>query len=206
MKINDGIRELWKEGFFEKHSKVGKVKQELKDKFGMNPANIIMNLKSCKKIIRKEKNGWIQRVRYSIKAKSENEVSVHPITLYDVTTDPKLLKACESNYKTKNDWDMVFNALRHMETRVRKKGNFASTEIGADLMEKAFKPNVGVLKIPVCATPGEEDGFKLITKGMMMFHRNAKGHREETIERNLALKIIGYVDYLIKIIETSEKR
>ena len=40
---------------------------------------------------------------------------------------------------------------------------------------------------------------------MMMFHRNAKGHREETIDRELALKIIDYVDYLLKIIEITEK-
>ena len=206
MKINDGIRELWKEGFFEEHSEPNKIKQKLKDKFGMNPSNVTMNLKSCNKILRKEKDGWIQKIRYSVKTSSENKVSVRPINLYDVTTDSKLLKVCETNYKAGNDWDMVFNALRHMETRVRKKGSFPSSEIGADLMEKAFKPNVGVLKVPSCATPGEEDGFKSIAKGMMMFHRNAKGHREETIDRELALKIIGYIDYLLKIIDKAEKR
>jgi len=206
MKINDGIRELWKEGFFEEHSEPNKIKQKLKDKFGMNPSNITMNLKSCSKILRKERNGWIQKIRYSVKVNSKEKLASRPITLYDVATDSKLLKSCESNYKSGNDWDMVFNALRHMETRVRKKGSFSPSEVGADLMEKAFKPVVGVLKVPTCATPGEEDGFKLITKGMMMFHRNAKGHREETIDRALALKIIGYVDYLLKIIDTTEKR
>lgn len=206
MKINDGIRELWEEGFFEEHSKPNKIKKELKDKFGMNPSNITMNLKSCNKILRKEKNGWIQKIRYSVKTNSEKNLSSRPINLYDVATDTTLLKKCESNYKVGNDWDMVFNAMRHMEVRVRKKGSFSSDKVGADLMEKAFKPVVGILKVPSCATPGEEDGFKLITKGMMMFHRNAKGHREEIIEREFALKIIGYVDYLLKIIDTAEKR
>jgi hypothetical protein len=40
----------------------------------------------------------------------------------------------------------------------------------------------------------------------MMFHRNAKGHREEQIDKTSALKIIGYVDYLLQIVDTAEKR
>jgi len=206
MKINEGIRELWKEGVFEDHIKPNEVKLKLKAKYGMNPSNISMNLKSCGKILRKEKKGWIQKKRHSIKAKIKVDLENNPLTLYDVTKDSKLLKVCKSNYNSGNDWDMVFNALRHLETRVRKEGNFPASEVGADLMEKAFKPVVGKLKVPFCATPGEEDGFKLITKGMMMFHRNAKGHREETIDRESALKIIGYVDYLLNIVDITEKR
>ncbi|MBU0470534.1 MAG: TIGR02391 family protein [Nanoarchaeota archaeon] len=206
MKINEGIRNLWKESFFEIHVSPQVVKKELNSKYGMNPSNVIMNLKSCKSFLRKESKGWIQKIRHSVKVHStlvnygvENE-------LYAISNDKRLIKSCESNFESGNYWDAVFNALRHMEVRVRKKSGLSASDVGADLMEKAFKPNVGNLKIPCCATSGEEDGFKLITKGMMMFHRNAKGHREELIDKELAIKIIGYVDYLLQIVGTSEIR
>jgi len=164
-----------------------------------------MHLKSCD-FIRKETKGWIQKIRYASKIATRVAESPKQIELQDITRDIALIKACKDDYNSGNYWDAVFKALRHMEVRVRKKAGLAASEIGADLMEKAFKPNIGALKIPSCATPGEEDGFKLITKGMMMFHRNAKGHREETIDKTLALKIIGYTDYLLQIIETAEQR
>lgn len=205
MKINDGIRALWEEGFFEQHVTPNKVKERLKSKYGMNPSNISMNLKSCSKILRKENKGWIQKIRSSVKEVSTKKIHRASLSLYDVTKDLKLIKVCKSNYESGNDWDMVFNALRHLETRVRKKGNSPSSDVGADLMEKSFRPTTGILKIPTCATPGEEDGFKQILKGMMMFHRNAKGHREENIDHELALKIIGYVDYLLQVVDTAIK-
>jgi uncharacterized protein (TIGR02391 family) len=205
MEINEAIRDLWKSGLFETHQPADVVKRKLAKGQGIHPSNIYMHLKSCG-FLRKEAKGWIQKSRYI--SKKPISVSAHSkqIELQDITHDKALIKACKDNYNSKNYWDAVFNALRHMEVRVRKKSGLSASEVGADLMEKAFKPNIGPLKIPFCATPGEEDGFKLITKGMMMFHRNAKGHREETIDKMLALKIIGYVDYLLQIIDSAEQR
>jgi uncharacterized protein (TIGR02391 family) len=206
IRINEAIVELWKEQFFETYQSPINIEKKLRDKYGMNPSNVTMNLKLCKHIIRKEDKGWIQRIRYSEKSSFQKQTVSKDLELCDITNDKMLIKACESNYKSGNYWDTVFNALRHMEVRVRNKSGLSAADVGADLMEKAFKPNVGILKIPTCATAGEEDGFKLITKGMMIFHRNAKGHREELIDKNLALKIISYVDYLLQVVDTAQKR
>lgn len=203
MKIKTGIKELWKEGFFEEHRMPSQVRLALKNRYGMNPANISMNLKNCKDFLRKENSGWIQKIRYSVKTQAEHNPP-NELTLYNVVKDKYLLKACELNYKNANYGDMVFNGLRHLEVRVRKKGKLNASDTGADLIEKALKPNQGSLLIPCCATSGEADGFKLITKGIMQFHRNPRGHREESIDKKLALNIIGYVDYLLEIINTAE--
>jgi len=205
MKINEAIKNMWEEGFFEKHQSISDVKKELDTRYGIHPSNTVMQLKTCV-FLRRENKGWIQKNRSVQKIFAGKVDSPRKIELQDIASDKSLLKACKDNYNSGNYWDAVFNALRHLEVRVRKKSGLPASEVGADLMEKAFKPGVGALKIPSCATPGEEDGFKLITKGMMMFHRNAKGHREETIDKTLALKIIGYVDYLLTILDTAEKR
>lgn len=205
MKINDAIKDLWKIGFFETHQRISAVKKKLEETNGMHPSNVTMHLKLCN-FLRKEDGGWVQRDRYNPKTILSVSRVEKQIELQNISDDKALIKVCIDNYKSRNYWDTVFNALRHMEVRVRNKSGLSASEVGADLMEHAFKPNVGILKIPSCATPGEEDGFKLITKGIMMFHRNAKGHREETIDKMRALKIIGYVDYLLQIIDTAERR
>ena len=204
MKINQAIKILWTDGFFESHRGVQEVKNELDVRYGIHPSNTTTQLKSCN-FLRKEKKGWIQKKRHNIVTSTKTDIP-RGLTLQDVTCDNSLIRACKNAYESGNYWDTVFNALRHMEVRVRRRSGLPAADVGADLMEHAFKPNVGSLKIPTCATPGEEDGFKNITKGMMMFHRNAKGHREEKINKTLALKIIGYVDYLLQILDTAEKR
>jgi uncharacterized protein (TIGR02391 family) len=204
MKINDALHELWVNGFFEKQIPTNLVKSELDNKYGMHPTNVTVHLKGCRKFLRKDSGGWIQRTRYSNTLMPLNN-SVQRLSLYNVTADKRLIKACESNYLAKNYSDTVFNAMRHLEVRVREKSGLSAVEVGADLMEKAFKPSVGILTIPSCATVSEQDGFKQILKGIMMFHRNPKGHREETIEEEAALKIIGYVDYLLQVVAAGQK-
>lgn len=204
MGINESIRVLWAERYFETHRKVKEIKGKLSKGYGINPSNLSVNLKSCKKFLRNETSGWIQRMRYE--SSNAPKLTKSKSRLLEYVTDSRLLNSCKLEFESGNYWDSVFKVLRHLEVRTRQKSKLTASEHGADLMEKAFKPNVGVLKIPTCATVGEEDGFKQIMKGMMMFHRNAKGHREESIDKNLALKIIGYTDYLLTILETAEHR
>ena len=207
MAINKGIRELWKLKYFEEYRKPSEIKDKIFEKFGITSSNITAHLRSCSSFLRKEKEGWIQKDRYlsGISSKHTPKIS-EEIDLFNLNLDPLLLKACKTNYNSKDYWDMALMALRHLEVRTRKKAKLSASDIGANLMEKTFKPSVGILKIPGCATSGEEDGFKQIVKGMMLFHRNAKGHREENIDKDPALKIVGYIDYLIKKIDSAAKR
>ena len=69
MKINTAIRELWKNGFFLEHRKPSDVKNKLFNEYQITSSNVLMQLKSCKKFLRQEDKGWIQkknaRVSYS---------------------------------------------------------------------------------------------------------------------------------------------
>jgi hypothetical protein len=93
-----------------------------------------------------------------------------------------------------------------LETQIRGKSGLSANEIGVDLVSKALNKNDGILKVPSCATESEEDGFHLINRGIVQFHRNAKGHREGIIREEDALRIIGYIDYLLDVIKTTIPR
>jgi len=126
--------------------------------------------------------------------------------LEDFIENKALLKACKTSFGGGEYWDAVFQAMRYLEEKIRGKCDFFQRDIGVDLVNKAFNTDNGKLLIPCCKTLSEEKGFHLIALGVMQFHRNAKGHRKGEIDKNSALKIIGYVDYLISIIDTSLKR
>lgn len=202
MNITEAIKELWKEGFFESHRAPKETKNQLREKYGMNPSNISVGLKRCS-FLRKEKNGWIQKIRYGLEERSNKH---SPDDLASIIDDKRLVNACKTNFDSENYSDCVFNAIRHLEVRIRKKAGLSAEDYGVDLIEKAFKPRTGVLTIPSCSTPSELDGFKQIVRGIIQFHRNPKGHREDRLGKNPTLRIIAYVDYLLTIVETAEKR
>ena len=117
-----------------------------------------------------------------------------------------LWSACRTSFENEKYWDACLLAFRHLEIEIREKSELAAEDHGTDLVNKAFNPNNGILRIPFCAVRSEEEGFHLINRGIVLFHRNAKGHRVGDLDRKNAAKIICYVDYLLEVLKTAEKR
>jgi len=202
MKINDAIKDLWKNNFFNLHRSPYDVKSQLFNDYGITCSNITMQLKSCKSFLRKETKGWIQKMKYSHEYENDSRKSSDIERLLD---NENLWRACKSSFESGEYWDACLHAFRHLETKIREKAGLSPDEHGVDLVNKAFNPSQGILKIPNCATRSEEEGFFFINRGIVMFHRNAKGHREGEVERKDAIKIICYVDYLLNIVRTAHK-
>jgi uncharacterized protein (TIGR02391 family) len=123
--------------------------------------------------------------------------------LKDIVSDLRLLSSCKLAFDNGDYWNAVSNAQRHLEIRVREKTGLQET--GSNLMSLAFDKNKGKLNIPVSNDDEEKEGFKLIMMGVMKFHRNQKAHNEGELTIDTAYKIIGYVDYLLKIVEQAIK-
>jgi uncharacterized protein (TIGR02391 family) len=70
----------------------------------------------------------------------------------------------------------VFQAFREVEVRVRQKGNFAETDIGIDLMSKAFKANTGILTDKTAPVP-EQLAKQNLFSGAIGFLKNPTSHR-----------------------------
>ncbi len=103
--------------------------------------------------------------------------------------DKNLIEACQRTYDSEDWRNLVLNACRHLEVRIREKANLSQSDIGVDLVNKAFNKDTGKLKIPFCVTPAEEEGFFHVFRGIFLFHRNAKGHREGEIGKEIICKI-----------------
>src|SRR3989344_9309087 len=90
MKINEGIRELWKLDFFADEKTTSEVSKELRDRFGITGSNISTQLKSCKKFIRKNNHGWIQKIRYDLHAENSNH-EIHPFLNLEICQEISLV-------------------------------------------------------------------------------------------------------------------
>ena len=124
------------------------------------------------------------------------------LSLKDIVSDQKLLDSCEIEFNNTRYWNAVLNALRHLEVRVKEKSGLNST--GFNLMSRAFGKDQGKLDILASQDQEEKEGFKLIMIGVMKFHRNQKAHNEGELTIETAYQIIGYVDYLLKIVDQSK--
>lgn len=127
-------------------------------------------------------------------------------SIADLLDDSELWDACKASFENEEYWDACAFAFRHLEIKIRAKSDLSAEDYGVDLVTKAFKPRSGILKIPSCAAVAEEEGFLLIIRGIMQFHRNAKVHRKESMRERDAVKILCYVDYLLDILKTAVKR
>lgn len=128
------------------------------------------------------------------------------VELRDLITDDGLISACLNDFENENYWNAINNAMRHLEVRVRRKSNLSNDSVGFKLMSEAFKAQQGKLQVNGCNTDEEKDGFQLIMMGVMKFHRNQKAHDEGVIEPEKAVKIIGYIDYLLGLVENCSER
>ena len=117
-----------------------------------------------------------------------------------------LLEASKANFNGGNYWSACSDAFRHLEVKIREKSKLSEHDIGKELVNKAFNLKTGKLRIPSCRTSSEEEGFLSINRGLVEYHRNAKVHREELISELNALKMIGYVDYMLNMLENAVSR
>jgi|GEM_PF-6757219 len=121
-------------------------------------------------------------------------------------SDTSLLKVCKTAFEGGKYADAIFSASRHLEVKIREKSKLTADDIGTDLITKALKPGRGILQSLTCETTSEEEGLYFLNMGIIKFHKNAKSHREINMSPEDALKIIGYIDYLLKILSKCELR
>jgi len=90
----------------------------------------------------------------------------------------------------------IREALLTLETRIRNRLKLGEDMVGKELVDKAkesgvFKRNVG----------SEEEGLYFLYRGAIQWLRNPPGHKKIEYNREEAIKIILFVDYLIKLFE-----
>jgi uncharacterized protein (TIGR02391 family) len=98
---------------------------------------------------------------------------------------------------------VIGEATRVLEDRIRKAGGFGVALFGGDLMTAAFKGQPPPLEL---STHGpEQEGAHRLFRGVVAFIRNPVHHRLQTIERERTLQILGFIDYLLHLVDAAKK-
>lgn len=203
MKINETIKDLWKNDYFNVHRSPNDVKSELFNKHGITCSNITMQLKSCKSFLRKETKGWIQKTRYDV---AEPSKKVDNFKLFQI--HPEIESVSKKLFLDGHYSQAIFEAFKRVNNLVKEKAGRKDLD-GKSLMQNVFSVNNPVLKFNSLSTQSDKDeqeGFMYLFSGAMLGIRNPKGH-ENIIQNNKskALEYLVFASLLCRRLEETKK-
>src|SRR3989338_11257735 len=200
MKINTAISELWKNGFFLEHRKSNDVKKKLFEEYQITCSNILMSLKSCKKFLRLEDKGWIQKKNADFYESKKFKIDYFKL----LNIRPEIEAVSKKLFYDKHFTQAIFEAFKKVNNLVKEKSGRKDLD-GKTLMLTTFSVNAPILKMNNLISQtdkDEQEGFMHLFAGAIMGIRNPKGH-DNIIQKNKdrTLKYLMFASLLCERLE-----
>lgn len=137
----------------------------------------------------------------------DREVREYPEDLTDYIHDKELRDRCLDLLKLESKFDRAINqATQVFEDRIRIKAEIAERIQGVNLINRALNADLTKTILKISENPEEHEGFCHIARGMMLAFRNPTHHYlTDEVTREQALKLCGFVDVLLAMLEKAEK-
>ncbi len=118
---------------------------------------------------------------------------------------PKITERVRNQFLIGEVESAVLMAMREVEIRVRELSGVSESEIGVNLMKKAFKPS-GFLADPKADT-GEQEATMALFWGAIGVFKNPSSHREvDFTDEIFAIQAINFADLLLRMLDQIEQR
>ena len=116
---------------------------------------------------------------------------------------PTIAQKVWSPFLKGNYGSAVFEAFKEVEVAVRKAGGYADTDLGVDLMRKAFgnKGPLTDLKQP----PAEQQARAHLFAGAIGSYKNPGSHRNVDFTAEEAAEVIIFASHLLRIVDSRPK-
>jgi hypothetical protein len=122
--------------------------------------------------------------------------------------DAVLLSRCQDLLMGKAKFDRAINqATLVLEDRIRKKAQPPTRLTGENLVNFSFKEELSKTVLRVASNdPDDQRGFTQMMRGIVPAFRNATHHHIiDSLTREEALRVVGFVDVLLRVVDSSVK-
>ncbi|HAJ57554.1 MAG TPA: TIGR02391 family protein [Candidatus Omnitrophica bacterium] len=127
-------------------------------------------------------------------------------SLINAIENQELKDRCLDLLTARSKFDRVINqATLVLEDSIRQKSGITGKE-GVKLVNEAIKDNALDSVLVIDGEPEEQEGLAHICRGIMLSFRNLTHHKlVDKFSREDALKFCGFIDILLKIIQSAKK-
>lgn len=128
-------------------------------------------------------------------------------TIEYLIQDNELRSRCQDLLLASSKFDRAINqATLVLEDRIRKKANPPKKLVGENLVNYAFNEDITKTILAVVKYDADDQrGFTQMLRGIVAAFRNKTHHHITDFSREDALRICGYIDVLIRVVDNSKE-
>jgi Protein of unknown function (Hypoth_ymh) len=138
-------------------------------------------------------SGEVKRTRAVKPEKRKNDKSPYDMPLGKYGIDLELVNDCRIHKPYRKP---VSEALLTLETRMRKTLKAGDSVTGTNLVSEASKQGVFTRSVQ-----SEQDGLNQLYRGVFLWFRNPQGHRKVEYSKEDAVKMVLFIDYLLRLFD-----